>query len=75
MKQINREEFDTILDYFTIMEACTPCIDIMRRIEAIMLENGDNKLAEQATKALEAVFRVYQQAAANVPDSFWEDRD
>ena len=73
MKQINREEFDTILDYFAIMEACTPCIDILRRIEA-MLECGDNPLAKEASKALEAVFDLYQQAGANVPDSFWEDR-
>lgn len=65
------EKFTLIRDYNW---GVYPYIDIMRRIEAIMLESGDNKLAEQATKALEAVFRVYQQAVANVPDSFWEDR-
>lgn len=75
MKQISRKEFDTILDYFAIMEACTPCIGILRSIESMMLESGDNKLAKQASKALEAVSDLYQQAGANVPKSFWEDND
>lgn len=73
MKQINQEELNIILEHFATMGACTTCIDILQRIEA-MLECGDNPLAKEASKALEAVFKLYQQAGANVPDSFWEDR-
>lgn len=72
MSQINQEELNLILEHFATMEACTTCIDILQRIEA-MLECGDNPLAKEASKALDGMFKLYHQAGANVPDSFWED--
>lgn len=73
MKQINQEELGTIIEHFATMEACVTCLDILHRIES-MLQAGDNLLAKSASEAIGAVLELYQQAGANVPDSFWEDR-